>query len=570
MNILLKKDLKGEFKKTEVNNSGLLADIAKEVAGEFRYLLARVNGIDTELTAEVSEGDSVELLDMRTHCADLAYQRGLTLVYLMATRDVFEARGLSGMRTIIDNSLNNGFFTKIKALTDAPEESRRKAENGITDTDIAEIEARMKEIVKENLPIRRDVVSKEEAISFWKEAGYLEKAELLELDEDNEDDVEFYSAGTYRNCFFGPMVPSTGYVDLFELRKYRRGILLRFPGYEKPDEMPQYRDDFNLYGAFGDEHNWLKLLHTPYLADMNRAIKEGKAKDIILLSEALHEKKIVEIANEIKTRGKRIILIAGPSSSGKTTFARRLCVQLRVEGLQPMYMGTDDYFVNRCDTPVDENGEKNYENLDALDIDLFSQNMNDLLAGKEVDLPEFDFIEGVKNFGKRITKLEQNQPIVIEGIHALNDKLTEQIDNREKFKIYISPLTQLNIDAHNRIPTSDARMFRRMVRDFKYRDHSAALTIDEWPKVRAGENTNIFPYSGEADVVFNSTLAYETCLLKKQAMPLLEKIGREEPEYSEAQRLLNLLRFFEEIDKEDYVPNNSILREFIGGSVFTE
>ena len=571
MEILIRKGPREDDTKLNIEEGCTLEQLAAKAGPHpYRILLARVNGADTELSEKVSDGDAVEFLDMRTHAADLVYQRSLTLIYLTAVRDVFEARGIHRMRAIIDNSLNQGFFTKIKAGADAPEETVKAAEHGVTDADVAEIEARMRDIVSQNLPIEKEYVSKDEGVRLWKEYGYPEKSELLSLVPDKEYVTAFYKIGTYRNYFFGPMVPSTGYVDLFELRKYRNGILLRFPHYEKPDVMPDYRDDFKLYEAFGEEYQWLKLLHTPYLSDMNRTIREGGAKDIILLSEALHEKKIAEIANEIKTRGKRIILIAGPSSSGKTTFARRLCIQLRVIGLQPLYMGTDDYFVNREDTPLDESGEKNYENLNALDIDLFSQNMNDLLAGKEVDIPGFDFMEGVKVFGKRITRIEKDQPIVIEGIHALNGKLTEQIDNNEKFKIYISPLTQLNIDIHNRIPTSDARMFRRMVRDYKYRGHTAAGTINEWPKVRAGENLNIFPYSGEADVVFNSTLAYETCLLKKQAQPLLEEIKPEEPEYSEAQRLLEMLRFFTEIENENDVPNNSILREFIGGSVFVE
>lgn len=544
--------------------------VEKTEPHSYRILLARVNGEDRELTHVLSEGDRVELLDMRNHAADLVYQRSLSLVYLTAVRDVFEKRGLRRMRASIDNSLNQGFFTRIGAGEDAPEETRRAAEAGISDADVAEIEAGMREIVSRNLPIEKEYVSKEEGIRLWKEYGYTEKSELLKQVPDRDYRPVFYRIGTYRNYFFGPMTPSTGYVNLFELRKYRQGILLRFPHYEKPDVMPEYKDDYKLYDAFEEENKWLALLRTPFLADMDREIKEGRTRDIILLSEALHEKKIAEIADDIKSGGKRIVLIAGPSSSGKTTFARRLCVQLRVNGLQPLYMGTDDYFVNRCDTPVDETGERNYENLDALDIDLFSRNMNDLLAGREVDLPEFDFIDGVKIFGKRITAIDSSRPIVIEGIHALNDRLTEQIDDSEKFKIYISPLTQLNIDIHNRIPTSDARMFRRMVRDFKYRGHSAAGTIRDWPKVRMGENKNIFPYSREADVVFNSTLAYETCLLKKQAQPLLEEIGADEEEYSEAQRLLELLRFFTEIDEEKDVPNNSILREFIGGSVFTE
>ena len=272
----------------------------------------------------------------------------------------------------------------------------------------------------------------------------------------------------------------------------------------------------------------------------------------------------------IKKQHKRIILIAGPSSSGKTTFARRLCIQLKVNGLNPLYMGTDDYFVERENSPLDEHGEKDYENLRALDIHLFNDNMNDLLAGKEVDLPTFDFMTGHKVFGERITSIKPVQPIVIEGIHALNEKLTEYIPKEEKFKIYISPLTQLNIDAHNRIPTTDERMLRRMVRDNLYRGHNAQSTINSWPKVRAGEDVNIFPYNSEADVLFNSYHVYEIAVLKKYAEPLLRQITPEEPEYAEAIRMLKFLRFFKTIDDDHVIVNNSIIREFIGGSIFVE
>ena len=307
-----------------------------------------------------------------------------------------------------------------------------------------------------------------------------------------------------------------------------------------------------------------------YVSDLNKKIEEGKFKELIQLSEALHEHRIVEIADMIKKQKKRIILIAGPSSSGKTTFAQRLCIQLRVNGLQPLYMGTDDYFVEREDTPVDEFGEKNYEDLDAVDIHLFNQNINDLLAGKEVDMPTFNFLTGHKEFGKRLTSIKSGQPIVIEGIHALNEELTRELPHDEKFKIYISPLTQLNIDSHNRVVTTDHRMLRRMVRDYKYRGHSAQSTIASWPKVRAGEDKNIFPYSNEADVLFNSVHLYEICVLKKYAKPLLEAITPEEPEYSDAVRMLNFLRFFKTVDDDSAIVNNSILREFIGGSVFVD
>ena len=267
---------------------------------------------------------------------------------------------------------------------------------------------------------------------------------------------------------------------------------------------------------------------------------------------------------------KRIILIAGPSSSGKTTFAQRLCIQLRVNGLEPLYMGTDDYFVEREKTPLDEFGEKNFEELEAVDIELFNANMNDLLAGKTVDLPSFNFMTGHKEFGKRLTSIKSSQPVVIEGIHALNEALTPDIPKEEKFKIYISPLTQLNIDSHNRIVTTDHRMLRRMVRDLKYRGHSAASTIASWPKVRAGEDKNIFPFSNEADVMFNSVHLYEIAVLKKYAQPLLAAITPEEPEYSDAARMLNFLRFFKTVEDDSAIVNNSILREFIGGSIFVE
>ena len=272
----------------------------------------------------------------------------------------------------------------------------------------------------------------------------------------------------------------------------------------------------------------------------------------------------------ITKQKKRIILIAGPSSSGKTTFAQRLCIQLRVHGLKPLYLGTDDYFVEREQTPTDEFGEKDYENLNAVDIDLFNDNMNDLLAGKEVDLPVFNFLTGHKEFGSKKTRIKATQPIVIEGIHALNRALTPKIAEEEKFKIYISPLIQLNIDNHNRIVTTDHRMLRRMVRDYKYRGYSAQNTIDSWPKVRAGEDKNIFPFAGEADVVFNSVHLYEISVLKKYAKPLLEEISRDEPEYADAHRMLNFLRFFRTVEDDSAIVNNSILREFIGGSVFVE
>ena len=286
-----------------------------------------------------------------------------------------------------------------------------------------------------------------------------------------------------------------------------------------------------------------------------------------MLHEALHEKKISDIADQIKQENKRIILICGPSSSGKTSFAKRLCIQMRVIGLRPLYLGTDDYFVERSETVLDENGEKDYESIRAVDIDLFNQQINELLNGQKVDIPTFDFINGTKVFGQRIVSIDKNQPIVIEGIHALNQILTRDIDDAEKFKIYISPLTSLNIDHINRIPTTDARMLRRLVRDHQFRGRPASQTICDWPKVRKGEDQNIFPFIDQADIFFNTNYIYELAVLKKYAEPLLESVQPEEKEYAEAQRMLSFLRFFEKIEDDSAIANQSILREFIGGSI---
>ena len=493
MKIKLQPQIGAAYEEITMDRPVTVKELADRYQPKLPYtvLLANVDGKDEELTYLLDRDCVVRLLDMRTYSANLVYQHSLSLIYLKAVMDV-----LGDLSVEIENSLNKGLYTEIKT----PEP--------ITEEQIAAVEQRMHELVKADLPIVREVYSRQEAIEIWGSYNYPEKSRLLEHAEDVET-AKFYTLEGYRNFFYGLMTPSTGYVEHFELRKYRRGVLLRFPHPSHPDRIPAFEDDKKLYGAFGEANKWQHLLDILYLEDLNEKIRHGEAKDLILLSEALHEKKIAEIADRITKEKRRIILIAGPSSSGKTTFARRLCVQLRVNGLQPLYMGTDDYFVERCDTPLGEDGKPNYENLDALDIDLFNDNMNRLLAGEKVDLPEFDFLEGKKKYGRRITSIRSNQPIVIEGIHALNDILTEKIDEEQKFRIYISPFTQLNIDVHNRVPTTDARMLRRIVRDYKFRGHSAAQTIALWPKVRTGEDVNIFPYNGRADVLFNSALVYE-------------------------------------------------------------
>ena len=554
MNIRLVKELRSEETVAAIARGSTIEELYKQYAKQLPYtvLAAKVDNKIEGLDHRLSRECRVEFLDMRTQAANLIYQNSLILIYLKAIEDILGKADVD-----IENALNKGLYTEIKAA------------EPVTAKQVKEIEQRMRHIVEEDIPFVREELTKEEAIARFEEMGCPEKIALLG-ENPRMKKVPFYSLAGYRDFFYGLMAPSTGYIRHFELRKYRRGVLMRFPQPSQPDKIPEYVDEKLLYKTFGEQSRWGKLMGIDYVSDLNRKIDEGKFTDLIQLSEALHERRIVEIADMITKGHKRIILIAGPSSSGKTTFARRLCIQLRVNGLEPLYMGTDDYFVEREHTPLDEYGEKNYEDLDAVDIQLFNSNMNDLLAGKTVDLPTFNFITGKKEYGKRITSIKSSQPIVIEGIHALNEALTSELPEEEKFKIYISPLTQLNIDSHNRIVTTDHRMIRRMVRDYKYRGHSAQSTISSWPKVRAGEDKNIFPFSNEADVLFNSVHLYEICVLKKYAVPLLEAITPEEPEYGDAVRMLNFLRFFKTVEDDSAIVNNSILREFIGGSVFVD
>ncbi len=552
MNIKLKKGPKEQEILIHITQPVTIEELLNQYKKDLPYtiLAARVDNEIKELTYIIEKDCAVEFLDMRTQAANLIYQYSLSLIYLKAIDDI-----LGTVQVEMQNSLNKGLHTEIKA--------------DVTVEQVEEIEQRMQDLVKADVPIEKEIVSREEAFQILTRQGHTERIRILETHPEVENPV-FYSLEGYQNFFYGSMVPSTGYIKYFELIKYGKGVILRFPYPSDPKRIPDYVDEKKLCNAFSEAKKWHRLLEVSYLADLNKKVKENQYKELVLLSEALQEKKIAEIADQITKGKKRIILIAGPSSSGKTTFARRLCIQLKVNGLKPLYMGTDDYFVERKDTPLDAEGDPNYEDLEAIDTELFNRNMNDLLSGKTVDLPTFDFIEGVKRYGKRITSIKADELIVIEGIHALNRKLTAEIVEEEKFRIYISPFTQLNMDSHNRIPTTDARMLRRMVRDYLYRGHSAQDTINSWPKVRKGEDKNIFPFNGEADVLFNSALTYELSLLKKHAGPLLEAIQPSEPEYAEARRLMQFLHFFEVIEDESIIPNNSILREFIGGSIFAE
>lgn len=508
------------YEAIEVESGTELRDIYDEYRGGLEYdaYVAVVDNDVKPMTYRVHHDCRVQFLDIRAKSAFLVYQNSLIMLLLKAAVDVLDDKTLE-----VRMSLADGVYCAF------PNREASKE-------DVSRLEAYMRELVADDLPIT------------------------------NQDFN--YSIKGYSSRFYNYMVPSTGWLKHFELMQYRGGMLLRYPQPDDPEAIPEYKDEPLMFKAFEEQEKWNRLLGVRYMSDINEKIGKGGARELVQLSEALHDQKIVEIANEIVRTGKRIILILGPSSSGKTTTAKRLAIQLKVNGLDSFYVSTDDYFVERSETPKDENGNYNFEGIDAIDIDLFTKNMNDLLEGKEVDVPVFNFIDGGKEFGKRITRLNGRQPIIIEGIHAFNPALTGGIPDEHKFKMYISPLTQINIDRHNRIPTTDTRIIRRMVRDSRSRNYDAVTTLKNWRAVHAGEIENIFPFSSDADVFFNTVHIYEAAVLKKHAVPLLESVPREAPEYAEAQRLLRFFEDVTEIEDESLVANDSILREFIGGSIY--
>ncbi len=477
-----------------------------------------------------------------------AYHNTAILIFLKAVKSTF-----GDVDVEIGNSLNQGYYAFIK-----------KGGGNLINSDLHKIRDKMDKIVAHDseIVIEKDTVS--HAMEKWHTLGFHEKAKLLE-GRDPDEIVEIANLHGYRNCMYSDLLPRSGCVGLFELRPYKSGLLLRLPNALHGNKIPEYRDDDKLYEAYADCMRMRRHTGIDYLADLNEQIRKGNTDDIIRASESHQSKQLEEFAQMITEGDKKVVLIAGPSSSGKTTTAKRLCAEIKkCSGHEPLYLGTDDYFVERENNPIGADGKPDYEGLDALDMNLFNRQMEDLLAGREVDMPEFDFVKGTKVFGKRITKLKESQVLVIEGIHSLNDVLTENIPRKDKFKIYISPLTQIGMDRHNRISTADARLLRRMVRDNQFRGYGAEYTLEMWPKVRAGESVNIFPYSSSADVVFNSSTVYETCMLKTVAEPLLKAIPETSEQFGEAKRILKFMKYFEKIENTDAVPDNSILREFIG------
>ncbi len=525
--------------------------IAKEYQSEERPLIVGVkaNNKLCELMDPIDEGMTIEFVDLSDTDGMRIYQRSLSFIFIRAVMDLFK-----DTQVIVKHSLSQGLFCLLEG------------EHKLSHKDIPLIIEEMNKIIDSDEKFVKQKMGLEEAKTEFKRYKMQSKLDLLRYRE--KDYVKMYSLGWLKDYFYGYMVPSSKYIQKFDLTYYKPGIILRHPIELHPFDVPAFIEHKKLYDIHEEAEHWGEILDVSYVANLNDKIEAGKAKEFIMIAEALHEKKIAQIADQITEEEKRVILIAGPSSSGKTTFANRLKIHLRVNGLKPVNLSTDDYFVEREDTPKDENGEFDFDSIDALDVDTFNNDLSRLLDGESVETPYFNFQTGKREYRGNILKIDEDQLIIIEGIHGLNEKLTGNILKKDKFKIYISALTQLNIDSHNRIPTTDTRIIRRMVRDNNFRGHSALRTFQLWKSVRKGEEKNIFPYQEDADMIFNSALVYEMAVLKKHALPLLEAITRETPEYSQARRLIKFLSYFSSIEDDHLVPFTSILKEFIGGSNF--
>ena len=424
----------------------------------------------------------------------------------------------------------------------------------------------LQEIIDKDLSIKQVAMSRKEAQKFYDETNTSKGR--LQFDFKENEPIYMYYCEDYYNYCFGTIANRTGVIKIFDIVKYDDGYLIRYPSSKNPTIMPEFKETKKLAWALEEFEKIHSVLDVLTVYKLNKAIQENRIKDVILLAEALHEKKIAQMADDIaKRKNVKMVLIAGPSSSGKTTFAQRLGIQLRLNGLKPVTISVDNYFVERQDTPRDADGEYDFENIEAIDLKLFNSHLVKLLNGETIDVPEFDFSVGTKRYNGKKMSLADDEILVIEGIHCLNDRLTSQISKDQKYKIYISALTVLNMDRYNRISTTDTRLVRRIVRDYQFRGYSALHTLNTWHKVTEGEERNIFPFQESADKIFNTSLIYELNALKPIAMPLLKEIKNDVPEYAEAQRLINILKYFREIPKS-YVPNNSLLKEFLGGGTF--
>ena len=532
----------------------LLETLAKERQKDYSapIVLALKNGKLKELTGYADSDEDVKFITIADNDGLLTYKRSAALIMLKAIYDIVPREKINKVK--VEFSLSKGYYCTVKG------------DVCIDDGFLSQVRDRMNEIVKADIPIEKKSLKKSEAIEHFRKHGMYDKEKLFEYRRSSS--VNVYSLDGFEDYYYGYMVPSTGYITEFELYAYDEGFVLQFPTTEQPDKVADFKPQNKLFNVMKESSKWSEMLNVETVGDLNEIIVNGRINELILVQEALQEKKLADIAQTIAgDHSKKFIMMAGPSSSGKTTTSYRLAIQLRAHGLIPHQISLDNYFLDREKTPRDEKGNYNFECLEALDIEQFNKDMSALLNGSEIEVPGFNFKIGKREYNGNYKKLGPNDVLVIEGIHGLNDRLSYSLPRESKYKIYLSALTQLNVDEHNRIPTTDGRLLRRMVRDARTRGTSAKKTIAMWYSVRRGEEQNIFPFQEEADVMFNSALIYELAVLKQYAEPLLFGIKPGDPEYPEANRLLKFLDYFLGVSTEN-IPINSIMREFIGGSCF--
>ena len=514
---------------------------------------AKVNNKVESLDFRVYYNKDVEFLDITSASGMRTYVRSLCFVLVKAVEELYPEGSIS-----LEHPVSKGYYCNLHL------------DRGIGLDDVMRIKQKMQEIIHADIPYLRMECHTEEVVRLFRQRGMLDKAKLLETS--GQLYSYYYRLGDTVDYYYGSLVPSTGYLHLFDLVKYYDGLLLRIPSRNNPEKLEELVKQEKMLEVFQEYHRWNQILGISTVGDFNIACNSGHATDLINVSEALQEKKIARIADEITHRNEngervKLVLISGPSSSGKTTFSKRLSIQLMTNGMRPYPISLDDYFVNREDTPLDENGKHDFESLYALDLPFFEKQLKALLAGEEVELPRFNFTTGKREMSGKKLRVDEHMILILEGIHALNPALTPNIPAANKYKIYVSALTTILLDNHNYIPTTDNRLLRRIIRDYKYRNYSAEETIARWPSVRAGEDKWIFPYQEYADAMFNSALLFDLAVLKENVEPVLRKVPNSCPEYSEAHRLLRFLSYFTPVqDKE--LPPTSLLREFLGGSSF--
>ena len=542
---------KNNKKTVNISIGSSLSEIFDEInlKMDFGPVSAKVNNKVEGLNYRVYHNKDVEFLDLYSPSGSRAYTRTLFFILCKAANDIFPGR-----KMVIDIPVSNGYYCDLQS--DVP----------LSEDDVARIRARMQEIIDAKMPIRRYECTTEQAVKLFEEVGDMAKVRLLKTT--GKLYTLYYDLGGYKDYYYGTLLTNTGQIHLFDLVKYYDGMLLRIPSLNDPSKLGELVRQDKLFEIFKEHHHWQDILGVRTIGDFNNAVDKGYTTELINLAEALQEKKIARIAEMIAERKNvKMVLIAGPSSSGKTTTCKRLSVQLLTNGIKPVGISLDDYFVDRELTPKDSSGEYDYEHVEALNIKLLNEQMNALMAGEEVELPKYNFQTGKSEKSGRRLKLNGNEVLVVEGIHALNPMLTSQIPEENKFRVYASALTTILLDDHNYVPTTDNRLLRRIIRDYKYRGVSAQDTIRRWPSVRAGENKWIFPFQENADVMFNTAMLFELGVIKSQAVPLLELVPEDCEEYSEAYRLLKFLKYIRPIPNIQ-VPPTSLLREFLGGSSF--